>query len=366
MNRHVYFRQQEKNELYHHGIKGQKWGIRRYQNPDGTLTAEGRKRYGKFSRQEVKRLDISDTLAESKRLKNEYYEMSEKCYEIANSEMDVNKLNNKGLNKRIDEMDSKDLKNIFEGISDEQFMEQCLPKTNEFIKDTTKKGIEYDAEVQNTIEKTLNLVGNKYSEEIRDKYQKELNRYIPTSLKMNTLPEKTYYESEITGFLDNLVEGYDLENYEKAYRAKKYPIESSIKDTLGTEKLGKIERDLNADKESKQYKEAMTRAKKGADLGLKALNKIGYDSYDENKGITGGDRWWFIFEDQTIGEFAVCDLINQGKTKAEVKSLIEQAQDATYEQQETNSTIWELNEFGRRSPSYINKFIDACYDIKKE
>ena len=33
-------------ELYHHGIKGQKWGIRRYQNEDGTLTDAGRKRYG--------------------------------------------------------------------------------------------------------------------------------------------------------------------------------------------------------------------------------------------------------------------------------------------------------------------------------
>lgn len=33
------------DELYHHGIKGQRWGIRRFQNPDGTLTAEGRKRY---------------------------------------------------------------------------------------------------------------------------------------------------------------------------------------------------------------------------------------------------------------------------------------------------------------------------------
>ena len=32
--------------LEHHGILGMKWGIRRYQNPDGSLTPEGRKRYG--------------------------------------------------------------------------------------------------------------------------------------------------------------------------------------------------------------------------------------------------------------------------------------------------------------------------------
>ena len=33
-------------ELYHHGVKGMHWGIRRYQNPDGSLTAEGKARYG--------------------------------------------------------------------------------------------------------------------------------------------------------------------------------------------------------------------------------------------------------------------------------------------------------------------------------
>ena len=33
------------DELYHHGIKGQKWGVRRFQNPDGTRTDAGKKRY---------------------------------------------------------------------------------------------------------------------------------------------------------------------------------------------------------------------------------------------------------------------------------------------------------------------------------
>lgn len=35
-------------ELYHHGILGQKWGVRRYQNADGSLTDEGRKRISKY------------------------------------------------------------------------------------------------------------------------------------------------------------------------------------------------------------------------------------------------------------------------------------------------------------------------------
>ena len=38
-------------ELYHHGVKGQRWGIRRYQNKYGSLTAAGQKRYDRDIRE---------------------------------------------------------------------------------------------------------------------------------------------------------------------------------------------------------------------------------------------------------------------------------------------------------------------------
>lgn len=45
------------NELYHHGVKGMRWGVRRYRNADGTLTAAGKRRYDR---------DIQENLGKKK------------------------------------------------------------------------------------------------------------------------------------------------------------------------------------------------------------------------------------------------------------------------------------------------------------
>lgn len=52
---------EDENCLEHHGIKGQKWGVRRFQNPDGSLTEEGKKRYNEDAQ---KLTDVSTSYAE--------------------------------------------------------------------------------------------------------------------------------------------------------------------------------------------------------------------------------------------------------------------------------------------------------------
>ena len=78
------------DELYHHGIKGMKWGVRRYQNKDGTLTAAGKKRR--------KSEDLSS-------MSNE--ELRKKVNRMNNEQryIDLTKPSSSGLSKTADGLD---------------------------------------------------------------------------------------------------------------------------------------------------------------------------------------------------------------------------------------------------------------------
>ena len=59
-------------ELYHSGIKGQKWGVRRFQNEDGTLTEAGKARYNQDgSRKNPEKMSDTELANANRRLSAE-------------------------------------------------------------------------------------------------------------------------------------------------------------------------------------------------------------------------------------------------------------------------------------------------------
>ena len=54
----------ESDVLCHYGVRGQKWGVRKYQNPDGSLNDAGRKRY---ARKSIRTRNLEIELARSRK-----------------------------------------------------------------------------------------------------------------------------------------------------------------------------------------------------------------------------------------------------------------------------------------------------------
>lgn len=96
--------------LAHHGIKGMKWGVRKYQNEDGSLTIEGKRRYNiNTESRTVQAVDPVDRYAKPKTKENPYsarrtvkiHKAREKLSEAARAKNAADMSGNKSAQRRI-------------------------------------------------------------------------------------------------------------------------------------------------------------------------------------------------------------------------------------------------------------------------
>lgn len=97
------------NELYHHGVQGQRWGVRRYQNKDGTLTSAGRRK--------------------AEKLRNEYMAITGNKQIRGNNHKKNSASNSEKTKKKsISEMSDSELQKVIERKKLEQKYRELNPK----------------------------------------------------------------------------------------------------------------------------------------------------------------------------------------------------------------------------------------------
>ena len=128
------------NELYHYGIKGMRWGVRRYQNADGSLTSAGKKRHARDMVENPKRAKrvevnrwVKEDLERSKRLTDANSNMVNNLKNINNTriknqpktKMDLSNMTDKEMRDRIN-------REILERQYNDMFTPQNTSKGREY------------------------------------------------------------------------------------------------------------------------------------------------------------------------------------------------------------------------------------------
>lgn len=156
------------NELTHHGIKGMRWGIRRYQNKDGTLTPAGKKRYD----QELAKLKSEEKILKNRQRTAAKFEKLENMRKNNDAMREVEKQHEPAKPvkiKRIKDMSDAELKAFKERLQLEKDVKDLANSTRN---ETIKKG-------QTFVENVLTKSGENLTTQVLNHYgSKAINKLI--------------------------------------------------------------------------------------------------------------------------------------------------------------------------------------------
>lgn len=124
------------DELYHHGILGQKWGIRRFRNKDGSLTNAGKKRYNSTPHRSFASVLFTKESKKTDEASENYKKLEKEVKEL-HSKMDLSKIREAdgNFNKLGDELAS-DYKNYYKSLKgNKEFKDNVYRDLSENIGD---------------------------------------------------------------------------------------------------------------------------------------------------------------------------------------------------------------------------------------
>lgn len=162
------------NELYHHGILGQKWGVRRYRNRDGSLTRAGKKHMRELSNQELRE--------ETDRL---YAEQN-----YANSVRNYTLDNRPRTRDKISKLPSK-TKNAMKYTMGVIATTTALAKIGKYVKNQVSSNEVSKSYVDNIIKK----VGNTIPKSVKKDYEAIRTAYGGTNINKKVVAAKEAFKA---------------------------------------------------------------------------------------------------------------------------------------------------------------------------